>query len=230
METGNDACLTCNIKSNVVAILSRDELSELGKGCMQTEFRKGELIFKEGTPANHIIYIRNGFVKLSKKGIGGKDYILSIAKKGAYLGINNITKTHKQHYLSATALTAVEVCFIDIEIFKILLKKNGEFASEVIHYIFEDEMNYFDRLINNVQQQVPGRLANTLFYFRYQVYDQNPFLMNITKVELASLIGTSRESVTRLLKEFQDVGIIRVQKNQFTILDEKRLEEIQKKG
>jgi CRP-like cAMP-binding protein len=230
MKTAGKACLNCTIKSNVVAILSKDELFELGKGCMQTEYRKGELILKEGTPANHIIYIREGFVKLSKKGLGDRDYILSIAQSGAYLGINNISKSYKQHYLSATALSEVEVCFIDIEIFKLLLKKNGEFASEVIHYIFEDEMNYFDRLISNVQQQVPGRLANTLFYFKNQVYGQNPFPMNITKVELASLIGTSRESVTRLLKEFQDAGIIRIQKNIFTILDEKRLEAIQKKG
>jgi CRP/FNR family transcriptional regulator len=100
----------------------------------------------------------------------------------------------------------------------------------VIYYIFDDEMNYFDRLISNVQQQVPGRLANTLFYFRDQVYGQNPFNLNLTKLELASLIGTSRESVSRLLKEFQDAGIIRVQKNIFTITDEKKLKEIQLKG
>ncbi len=230
MEIEKESCLNCTIKSSVVSILNSRELKELGKACHQTEFQKGELIFKEGSPANYIIYVRDGFVKSSKRGIGGKDYILSISKKGAYLNINNLNKKSRQYYISATALTLTKVCFIDIEKFAILLKENGHFASEVINYIVDDEMNYYDRLVNNVQQQVPGRLANTLFYFRYQVYDQNPFNLNLTKVELASLIGTSRESVTRLLKEFQDEGLIEMQKNTIAILDEKKLQQIRMKG
>ncbi|WP_340111626.1 Crp/Fnr family transcriptional regulator [Maribellus mangrovi] len=230
MENRGETCLNCTIKSNIVALLTEKELARLETGCLQNVFQKGELIFKEGMPANHIVYIREGFVKLSKRGIGGKDYILSIAKKGAYLGINNLNKKTRLYYTSATALIDTQLCFIDIEKFGILLKENGKFATEVIYYIFDDEMNYFERLVNNVQQQVPGRLANTLFYFKNQVYGTNPFNMNITKVELASLIGTSRESVTRLLKEFQEEGIIRVEKNKYTILDEKRLGAIQKKG
>ncbi|MCE4563801.1 Crp/Fnr family transcriptional regulator [Maribellus sp. CM-23] len=230
MTIKTDACLNCQIKSNVVSILNDEELCELGKGCLQTEFRKGELIFKEGTPAHHVVYIREGFVKLSKKGIGEKDYILSIHKKGAYLALNNLNTRSRQNSVSATAVTPVKVCFIDTEVFGLLLKKNGQFASEVIQYMVSDEMNYFDRLVNNVQQQVPGRLANSLFYFRDQVYNENPFKLDITKQELAALIGTSRESVARLLKEFQEAGIIRVQKNTFTIVEEKKLEEIQRKG
>lgn len=225
-----EKCVDCKIKSNVVAILSNEELAVLEKGCLQTEFTKGELIFKEGSPANHIVYVREGYVKLSKKGIGGKDYILSISKKGAYLGINNLNKKTKQFYISATALTKTKVCFIDIEKFSLLLQKNCKFAMEVISYIFDDEMNYYDRLVNNVQQQVPGRLASTLFYFRNNVYGENPFTLNITKVELASLIGTSRESVTRLLKEFQEENIIKMEKSKIQIIDEAKLERIRQKG
>ena len=225
-----EKCVDCKIKSNVVAILSNEELAVLEKGCLQTEFTKGELIFKEGSPANHIVYVREGYVKLSKKGIGGKDYILSISKKGAYLGINNLNKKTKQFYISATALTKTKVCFIDIEKFSMLLQKNCKFAMEVISYIFDDEMNYYDRLVNNVQQQVPGRLASTLFYFRNNVYGENPFTLNITKVELASLIGTSRESVTRLLKEFQEENIIKMEKSKIHIVDEAKLERIRQKG
>lgn len=229
MEIKN-SCLYCTIKSSIVSILNQEELVVLENACSQTEFQRGELIFKEGSPANDIIYIREGFVKPSKKGLGGKDYILSISKKGAYLGINHLNKKSKQYHNSATALTPTKVCFINIDKFDVLLERNCGFAREIIYYILEDEMNYYDRLVNNVQQQVPGRLANTLFYFRYQVFDENPFNMNITKVELASLIGTSRESVTRLLKEFQDAGIIRIDKNSITILDEAKLLEIKQKG
>ncbi|MBN1985903.1 MAG: winged helix-turn-helix domain-containing protein, partial [Prolixibacteraceae bacterium] len=134
------------------------------------------------------------------------------------------------YYYSAMALTAVQVCFIDIEVFGKLLKNNGIFATGVISYIFDDELNYFDRLVNNVQQQLPGRLANALYYFSNEVYNRQQFTLDITQTELASLIGTSRESVSRLLKEFQKAGIIQQERNRVTILDEKRLEEIRNKG
>lgn len=230
MKNSINSCVDCKLKSNVASVLNRNELYILEEGCLITDFRKGELIFKEGAPARHITYIRNGFIKLCKNGTGNKDFILSISKKGAYLGIQNLNKKYKKNYFSAIAVTNTEVCFIDSEIFGKLLKCNGEFATEVISYIFNDEMNYFDRLVNNLQQQLPGRLSNALLYFSKEVYNSNPFILNLTKAELGSIIGTTRESVTRLLKKFQDAGIIEMDKTTITILDDEKLEEIKQKG
>ena len=230
MNNNINSCLNCTLKSNAVSILNEKELCILEEGCSKTTFQKGELIFKENSPAKHIAYITNGFIKLVKSGIGGRDFILSISKKGTYLGIQNLSRKRKTNYFSAIAISHCEVCFIDIECFEKLLKRNGVFATEVITTIFNDEMNYFDRLVNNVQQQLPGRLANTLYYFRNQVYNENPFNLHLTKAELASIIGTSRESVSRVLKEFQDTGIIEMERNIITITDENKLEEIKQKG
>ena len=230
MEFKKESCLHCTLKSSTVSLLKPGELAELEEACSQTDFKRGELIYKEGSPANDIIYIREGFIKLSKKGLNGKDYILSISKRGAYLGINHLNKKTKHYRNSATALTNARVCFINMDKFDVLLERNATFAREVIHYILDDEMYYYERLVNNVQQQVPGRLANTLLYFKNQVYGENTFNLNLTKVELASLIGTSRESVTRLLKEFHDSGFIRIDKNSIMIVDEEKLSEIKRKG
>ena len=230
MDQPKESCYNCILKSSAVETLTTQELLFLEKGCAQTLFNKKDLIFKEGAPARQIAYIREGFVKLSKKGIGNKDFILSISGKGAYLGIQNLSKKNFKYYFSATAITTAEVCFIDIDKFGNLLELNGKFATEVISYIFNDEMNYFDRLVNNVQQQLPGRVANALLYFKNQVYKNNSFTLNLTKSELASLIGTSRESVSRQLKEFQDAGFVRSENKSITILDDKKLEQIKNKG
>uniref|UniRef100_UPI00321708D9 Crp/Fnr family transcriptional regulator n=1 Tax=uncultured Draconibacterium sp. TaxID=1573823 RepID=UPI00321708D9 len=230
MNILGNSCIDCTFKSSEVSILSNDELCVLEKGCLKTSFKKGELIFKEGAPARHITYIRDGYIKLVKQGIGGKDFILSISKKGAYLGIQNLNSAQKKNYFSAIAISQSEVCFIETECFAKLLKQNGAFASRVISTIVNDQMNYFDRLVNNVQQQLPGRLANTLMYFKNEVYNENPFNLNLTKAELAALIGTSRESVSRILKDFQDAGIIKMQRNIITILNEQKMEEIKQKG
>jgi CRP/FNR family transcriptional regulator len=230
MTICQNSCVDCTLKSNAVSILNKNELCILEQGCSKTTFQKGELIFKEGAPARHITYVRGGLIKLIKQGIGGKDFILSISKKGAYLGIQNLNRKSTVNYFSGIAVTDSEVCFIDIESFGRLLKQNGTFATEVITTIFNDQMNYFDRLVNNVQQQLPGRLANTLSYFQNEVYNCNPFYLNLTKAELAALIGTSRESVSRILKEFHDARIITMEKSKITILDEKKLNEIKQKG
>ena len=230
MNRESTTCHDCTIKSNSVSVLNKNELCILEDGCSKTTFQKGELIFKEGSPARFIAYIRDGLVKLVKKGIGGKDLILSISTKGSYLGIQNLNRKTKLNYFSSVAVTDCEVCLIDIDCFEKLLKRNGIFATEVISTIFNDEMNYFDRLVNNLQQQLPGQLANTLLYFKNQIYHENPFHLNVTRTELASLIGTTRESVTRMLKEFQKDGIIQINKNEITILNEEKMEEITRKG
>ncbi len=230
MKINENKCGECKIKSGAVSILNKDEIDILENACSHIDFNKGELIFKEGTPSNNIVFVRDGFIKLCKKVTANRDFILSIAKRGAYLGIQNLNRKKGEYYFSAVAITEAKVCFINIESFNILLKRNGIFASEIISYIFTDEMNYFDRLINNIQQQLPGRLANALFYFRDSIYDVNPFNINLTKSELASLIGTSRESVSRILKEFQVAGIIKMERSKITILDEERLKEIKEKG
>ncbi len=225
-----NSCVDCTLKSGAVSLLDQKELCILEEGCSKILFHKGELIFKEGSPAKHITYIRDGLVKLVKKGIGGKDFILSISKGGSYLGLQNLNRDTRDNYFSAIAVTPTEVCFLDIDCFAKLLDQNGSFAIKVISTIFNDEMNYFERLVNNVQQQLPGRLANTLLYFCKEVYGQNPFNLNLTMVEVAALIGTSRESVSRIFKEFQDEGIIKSEKKQITILDEAKLEKIRHKG
>lgn len=230
MEPRNIKCRNCRIKSALVSSLNQAELALLEKGCSQVNFSKGELLFKENGPATYITYIRDGFVKLSKKGLGQKEYILGVYKKGAYIGLHNLNLSHHTNYFSAYALTDTNVCFIDIQSFNRLLQNNGTFASEVISYIFSDEMNYFERLINNVQQQLPGRVANALLYFQQKVYQTNPFSLNLTMAELASLIGSTRESVTRTIKEFHASGIITAKRSCIQVLDEARLEEIKQKG
>jgi CRP-like cAMP-binding protein len=230
MEINNIKCRNCVIKSSAVSVLDYAELGILENGCFQTHFHRGELIYKEGSPAKQIIYIREGFVKLSKMIPGGKEYIVGISKQGGYLGIQNLNQTSTANYFSAYAMTDVQVCFLDSDYFDKLIRRNGEFAAQVISYIIKDEMDNFDRFLNNVQLQLPGRLANILLYFLQQVYGENPFQLNITKSELAALIGTSRESVTRLLKGFQDDGIISVDKNTIYITNKLRLIEIKKKG
>ena len=92
MKQDEIKCKNCDMRSSTFSVLSFNELSILDDNCSKIEFQKGELIFKEGSPAKLITYIRNGYVKLTKKGISGKEHILSISKKGSYLCLQNLNE------------------------------------------------------------------------------------------------------------------------------------------
>ena len=230
MNESFNKCLECRIKSTAVSVLNTDELHLLNSNCTTRAVSRGDIILKEGDPARFVVYIREGFVKQYKRHAGGEEQIISITKKGSYLGLHNIVESTRFNYVSAKAIKGTSVCFINKECFNELLKLNGEFASRVISCICEDEVSFVNRLLNNQQQQLYGRLAEALLYFRHVVYSENPFVLDMTKAELASFIGSSRESVSRALKDFQDHGHIRIDKKLIDIREEVKLLLLCKKG
>ena len=227
--TGNK-CLECRIKSSAASALTIEELSLLSNHCTASMIRKGETVFNEGDPAKYVTYIREGFVKQFKNLSGKKEQIINVVKRGSYLGLHNLVPGTKFNYVSARAIKRTTVCRIEKNCFCDLVKRNGEFASRVINALCEDEIFFVARLLKNQQQQLYGRLADALLYFRHLVYNKNPFVPDMSRAEIASFIGTSRESVTRALIEFQESGFIRIQNKQITICNEERLKDLIRKG
>ena len=230
VDSIHNRCLECKIKSTAISALNNNELEFLNENCTTGIANQGEIILREGDPARFVVYIRDGFVKQMKKSPDGKEHILSIVKKGSYIGLHNIVTSTRINYISAKALVRTSVCIINTHCFGDLLKRNGEFASRVISCICEDEIFFVGRLLKNQHQQLYGRLADALLYFRNEVYNENPFILSMTRGEIASFVGTSRESVTRALKDFQENGLIIVKKKMITIMDENKLMVLCKKG
>lgn len=223
-------CQECRIKSTAVSALNNAELDFLNRNCTPGIFKKGKSLLKEGEPGRFIVYIRDGFVKQFKKLAGDKEHIVNIVKKGSYIGLHNIVPGTGINYVSAVALNDTTACFINKECFDELLRNNGEFASRVLSYICENEMFFLNRLLKNQHQQLYGRLADALLYFRYVVYNENPFELDMTRTEIASFTGVSRETVSRALKEFENNGIILINKKRINILKEDKLQLLKKSG
>lgn len=222
-------CRECNIKSKAVGTLNNKELELLGQNCAEVMIKKGEQILKQGRLSAHIAYIRTGLAKVHKTGPKGIDQILKLATPGSYVGIQSII-TNRINQYSASALEDSNVCFIDIKSFKELISRNPDFAYELLLYICNDELHYFDRFVNRSQKQVNGRLAETLLYFSDEVYKSDDYLLDISRADLAALISTTRETATRSLKELQDHDIIKVKGKSISILNRDLLTEISIKG
>ena len=228
LNTGS-SCHACRFKSKAIAVLSNEELVLLGKACVEVQTGKGELFFREGFPPGYVVFLREGLAKIYKKGPRGTDQILKISGPGNYLGIQTILGDEMNHY-SASAITGCHACYINVEVFRELIRKNGEFAHELIVVICQDELNYFNRFVSQSQKQLNGRLAEILLYFSEELFRSDRFMLHLTRAELASLVVTTRESLTRALKVFSDSGILRTDRRNFEILNPGMLKKLSESG
>ena len=212
------ACLTCQIKSKAVETLNKKELISLSNNCSEVSIKAGEYIIREGSLSSHIAYIKEGLLKVHMKGPRKRDQIIRIANAGKYVGLQTIL-SDKTHRYSASALTDAKICYIDILLFKELITKNSDFANELIMYLCKDELSYYERFVNLSQKQLSGRLCDALMEIMELNGGANEFIMPLSRTDLAALVGASRESTSRALKELADSGVVKLNAKKIQILN-----------
>lgn len=222
-------CADCIVKSIPAEKLTNDELDILNSNCARITFRKGENIIKQGAFTTNIIYIKSGLVKEHMLGPNGKDEILKVTKAPAYVGVPSALGG-RIHQYSCTALEHTSVCFIDLHIFNELLLTNPYFSRELILNLSRDLIDHFTRCVNKTQKHMHGSLAEALLYLSDKIYREDTFRISLTRTELGALIGTTRETVTRILHEYTEAGMISIDGKTMKILDREMLQRISDAG
>ena len=163
------------------------------------------------------------------QGPNGKDEILKITKAPAYIGVPSALGGRIHEY-SCTALEPTSVCFIDLHIFNELLITNTFFSRELILSLSRDLLQHFTKCVNKTQKQLHGSLAETLLYLSEKIYESDSFVLSLTRAELGAMIGTTRETITRILHEYTDNGLISIQGKKIKILNKEMLQRISDAG
>lgn len=89
---------------------------------------------------------------------------------------------------------------------------------------------YYKRFVDQFQKQLNGRLADALIFLSEEIFKSNVFILPFTKYDMAALVGSTRESVTRAIKLFKETGIIELKDKHIKIMDMKKLKNISKTG
>ena len=232
MNTSNEYikinCIDCNFKSQPFQKLSDEQLHRVDEHRTELTFKKGELLSKQGMFMSHIIFVRKGFVKLYLENDDDLT-ILSIAKPGSFIGVQSLYGEAVFPF-SAEALTDVDVCLKDISVFRELVMENAEIAKGIIEILNENLIKSYNRLFSLTTKHINGRFSELLMYMSDVLYESNPFDLTISRKDMADLISTSPESVSRLMSEFKEQGIIKGKGHTIEILDEDRLDTICKCG
>lgn len=222
-------CEECTDKAPMFLLLKPEELRIIDKDRFTVNFRPGEIIVKQGTTSSHVISLVAGFAKIYIESHFNRNLILNFIKPWKILGGPGIYTDNRHHY-SVLAIEASRVCFIDIQNFKEVLRKNYLFAEAFISYLNQKSIYTFERLISLTQKQMPGRIADGLLYLSKEVYNNTCFNTTISRQDFADFTAMSKDSAIRILKDFERDQIITLKGKEVCILDMDQLKEISLKG
>jgi CRP-like cAMP-binding protein len=183
------------------------ELNLLKRNSNIVRYKNKDIIFRQFTRTSHIMLITSGYVKIFKEGRNGKVIILKVGVKDSFLGLMSVFGNDIHQY-SASAIDAVKIGFIDINIFREIIMRNGKFALSLLKTLSLEGLFIFERLMSQSHKQLPGRIADVLLYFSETIFKNHAFNFPFTRRELAELAGTTKESFIRTLTEFKNDKII----------------------
>lgn len=217
-------CAHCFMQSQLFGLLNETELKLFNKARMEVKFRKGEIIYKQGTPLTHIVIIYNGLGKIYVEGPKGRNLILNYTKNYDLNGGVGVF-IDQRHHSSLMAVTDCEACFVEIEAFKSVLRSNEIFMEAYLKEFSQHVLHTHGQFAILTQKNMEGRMAESIIYLKDQVF-HNGSIKNITKQDLAELTAMTKESAIRVLKDFKDEGLIEFVDKNIKILDQKALEQI----
>ncbi len=222
-------CSSCPIRYKALELLTPEEEMLFEEGCTEVRFETGDKVVNEGAPVTHVVYLKKGVLKVCLRGPGGQRTILKLLSPGGFVGIHDVFSA-SQHRCAAIAVTPATACFINRDVFIRLVRTNGAFALEMLQYVSQEEIEYLHRFIHLLEKQVTGRVADMILYFANHIFGSDTFPLNITREELGRMIGASRESVSRILKELRQDNILRWDNRTLEILNKTLLEKISRAG
>jgi CRP/FNR family transcriptional regulator, polysaccharide utilization system transcription regulator len=222
-------CYKCNERISLFTDLVNGELEIINDKRFEVHFNVGENIIKQGMVASNLIYLTSGLAKQYIEGYDHRNLILEIIKPWTIFGGTGIYVDMRYHY-SVTALEKVTACFIDIVNFKKLIRMNPDFAERFMNYCGVCSTNTFEHLVGITQKQMHGRIADVLIYLAEKIHNNQEFNITLSRQDISEFSGMSKDSAIRILKEFENEGIVRASGKSIRINKMELLKEISIKG
>ena len=211
-----------------LAILPEEELAGLGERMRPRQYRSGTIIFHRDDPGTTLHIINNGLVKLVLASQEGREVTVSILGPGDFFGELSLLDGGARS-ASAVTLEATETLTLDRDPFVAILERHPEVANGLL-MVLGNRLRRTDELIQDILfLDLPGRIAKQLLTLADERGVQTPTGLRIdlrlSQTELASIVGTTRESVNRCLNAFADRKLLAIDRDAITIRDIEALRE-----
>jgi len=234
MPTNTATPYSCSFNfsdAQIFDTLTAEEYELIRQNSVVVSYKKGEMIFKQGTFATHVGILTSGLAKMYIAGTNlSKKLILKILPPVNLMGISFLNDDNSVFFYAVQAYIDSTVELIDINVVRKIIGQNAAFAKRIIDIMCEHTLINYGRFFCMTNKQTYGRMADVLLCLANRIYKTNTFYLELSRKELAELAGMSVESTTRILTKFKSEGLIRITGKNIEILDDPRLFEISQKG
>lgn len=225
-----ESCVFCKLRqSGFFCDLPKGSIEHLDKIKYASAFPQGSILFVEGQAPRGIYIICSGRVKLTTTSRDGKTLILRIAQPGEVLGLHG-TVSGKPYELTAETLQPCQLDFIKRDDFMRFLQVHADACLNAAQQLSQNCQNAYEMIRSlGLSHSVSEKLARLLLEWASdgeQTKEGIRIKIALTHEEIAQLIGTSRETVTRVLGEFRDKQFAQLRGSTLLIRNKSALEKM----
>ncbi len=202
--------------------LTAEQLNKLSAIAVERSYGKGDVLFSEGKRADGFFVVCAGRVKVFKVSFDGREQILHLFDAGNILGEVPVFAggAYPAH---AEALTDVRALFIPREGFIRLIQEESGLALTMLA-VLSRKLRHFTHLVESLSlKEVPGRLASYLLYMSEQSGSGDTVELEISKTQLAAVLGTIPETLSRIFSKMAASGLITLHGRTIEIKDRQGL-------
>jgi CRP-like cAMP-binding protein len=205
-------CFTCQVRDRAEwCVLSDAEVELLNKGRVTKEYLPGEVIFHEGDPCRGVFCMESGMVGVRKTDADGNSVLLYLVTPGDTLGYRALL-AGEDYRASAEALEPTRICVIDTPTVRSLLEHNPALGLRYLKRVSKSLGNAEEKILHNATLSVRARFAHLLMvlldkYGQKNIEGPTEFELPLSRHDLASMIGTTPESMSRTIKKMESDGV-----------------------
>ncbi len=201
-------------KTGTLAGLSLDRKAHL--------IRKKQDIYLEGDEATRLYFVQSGRVKTVKTTDGGKELVVGLHGPGAFFGYLPLLQ-NAPHGDSAIAVDESELRYIPKDDFTELLSRNPEVGQQFVRLLAGQVSGQAELLLAMAYSSIRRRVADLLVQLHEQAGDPAEAAIQLTRDDMAALVGTAPESLSRILSEFKQDGLIALTPHAIRVLEPEKL-------
>jgi len=217
------------IRSQLFGGLSEEHLAEIEKIAVDKYYNKGDAIFYDGDDGIGFYLVAAGSVSVYKLSPEGKEQILHIVKEGDTIGAVPVF-SGKSFPANARAISQSHLLFFDRKKFIQLITNKPSLTMNILALLSTRLREFTIQVENLSLKEIPGRIASYLLYLSREQGNRDLVKLNISKLQLANLLGTGPESLSRALGNMKNKKLIEEKGANIRLLNRSLLEELAERG
>lgn len=207
----------CPKRVPIFGALSDEEILKVARMTQHTAYKKGELLLHEGEKSDRLFIVNKGQVKVSKFTIDGKEQILYILTSGEFFGELHLFNSEEVNNFSVYAIEDTEICVLTKEDIDRIMEANPEISIKLLKALTK-RLAHTETLAQNLATKDPEvRIAHMILEFcqKFGTKKNGEVLIQlpITREEVASYVGVTRETISRKFSKFERLGLISITGN-----------------